>query len=164
MPLLRPEARTEVWRVTDATRKLVRAPASRCARRYTAAHVERDGTHGARRHHVQQHLALVVVSPFVILAVPLILPGYVVLGQPKPAPMLSPARGGVKVRRVDEREAAEVLCRNSGEERVWRGGRGEVERSCELRGIAGSGEERQGERTARGRNMRVRRGRPRECQ
>jgi len=138
-----------VWRVADATRELVRASASRCARCHTAAHVERDGAHGARRHHVQQHLALVTVFPFfVILALRLILPRYGVLGQPKSAPMLSPARGGVKVRRVDEREAAEVLCRDSGEECVSRARRGEVERPCELRGIAGSGEECQGEGAA----------------
>jgi hypothetical protein len=74
-----------VWRIADATRELVRAPASRRARRHTAAHVERDGAHGGRRHHVQQHLALVTVSPFfffffVVVALSLILPGYTVFG------------------------------------------------------------------------------------
>lgn len=55
--------------------------------------------------------------------------------------MLPPPRGGVEVRRVDEREAAKVLRRSSGEECVSCVGRGNVERPCKLRGIARSGEE-----------------------
>jgi hypothetical protein len=55
--------------------------------------------------------------------------------------MLPPARGGVEVRWVDDRETAKVLRRCSREECVACAGRGEVERPCKLRGIARSGEE-----------------------
>jgi len=136
LPLLRPEARTEVRCIADATRKLVRAAASRRARRHAAAHVECDGANGAHRHHIQRRLA--VVS---LLAAALAFTRYLIFGQPKPAPMLPPARGGVEVRRVDERETAKVLRRSAGKECVPRAGGGEVERPCELRGIARSGKE-----------------------
>ncbi len=146
-------------RVADATRELVRAPASRRAHRYAATHVERDGADGAHRRHVQQRLALVV-----LLAPAVPFPGFLVLGQPEPAPMLAPARGGIEVQWVDEREAPEVLRRGSGEECVPRTVWGEVERPCELRGITCSGEESQCEGAARGQNVGVRCGRARECQ
>jgi len=140
LPLLRPEASSEVRRVADATRKLVRAAAGRCARRYAAAHVERDGADGAHRHHVQRRLALIATfAPALTLT--LTLTRYFVLGQAEPAPMLPPARGRVKIRRVDKREIAEVLRWSSGKECVPRAGRGEVELACELRGIARSGKE-----------------------
>lgn len=69
--------------------------------------------------------------------------------------MLPPARGSVKVRRGHEWEAAEVFRWSSGEEGVPCAGWGEVERSCELRGVARSGEESQCEGAARGRDVGV---------
>jgi hypothetical protein len=50
--------------------------------------------------------------------------------------MLLPAFGSVEIRRVDEREAAKVLRGSSREEGVTCAGWGEVERACELRGVA----------------------------
>ena len=78
--------------------------------------------------------------------------------------MLPPARGCVKVRRGHEREAAEVFRWCSGEEGMPRAGWGEVERLCELRGVACSGEESQCEGAARGRDVGVRCGRAGERQ
>jgi hypothetical protein len=161
LPLPRPEASSEVRCVADATRKLVRAAAGRCARRYAAPHVERDGADGAHWHHVQRRLALIAILAPVL---PLPITRYFVLGQAEPAPMLSPARGRVKIRRVDERETAEVLRRRSGKECVPRAGWGEVELACELRGIARSGKEGQRKGAARGRDVGVRGGWTRERQ
>jgi hypothetical protein len=55
--------------------------------------------------------------------------------------MLPPALGGIEVRRIDERVAAEVLRWSTGEEGMPRASGGEVERPCELGGVARSGEE-----------------------
>lgn len=112
-------------RVADAARELIGATAGRRARNDATVHVERDRTDRARRHHVQQSLVLAHPSA-----------RRLVFGQPQPAPMLPPTCGCVEVRRVDEREAAEVLRGSSGEEGVTCAGRGEVERPCELRGVA----------------------------
>ena len=128
-PVLCPEARAEVGRVTDVTRELVCAPASRRAHRYAATHIKCDAADSAHCH-VQQHLALVVLlTP----AIPF--PGFLILRQPKHAPMLRPACRGIEVQWVDEREAPEVLCWGSGEECVLHTVWGEVECLCELRGI-----------------------------
>jgi hypothetical protein len=161
LPLLRPEPGTVAGRVSDATGKLVRLPTRGRADRDAAAHVERDGANRAHRHHIHQHPVLLLVFTLVTL---LATPRRVILGQSKPAPVLPPARGRVKVRRGDEREAAEVFRWCPGEEGVPRAGWGEVERSCELRGVAGSSEESQCEGAARGRDIGVRCGRAGERQ
>jgi hypothetical protein len=48
--------------VTDATRKLVRSSASRRGDCDATAYVERDGANRAHRHHIQEHLVLVLVA------------------------------------------------------------------------------------------------------
>ena len=163
LPLLRPEPGAVAGRVANATGKLVRSPARRRADRDAAAHVERDGANRTHRHHIHQQSVPLLLLVFTLVAL-LATPRRFILGKSEPAPVLPPARGRVKVRRGDERESAKVFRWCSGEEGMSRAGWGEVERSCELRGVAGSGEESQCEGAARGRDVRVRCGRAGERQ
>ena len=131
-------------RVTDTTRKLVRLPAGRRANSDATAHIERNGSNRTHRHHIQQHLVLIVlIISIVFRTLGPSSPRRIIVGQSEPASMLPPTRRGVKVRRVDERKTAEVFRWCPGEEGVPCARWGEVEGSCELRGVACSGEESQ---------------------
>jgi hypothetical protein len=121
--------------VTDATGKLVHLPASGSSDRNATVYIERDGANRAHRHHIQQHLVLPPTATF---------PRRIIFEQSEPAPMLPPARGLLKYDGGTSgrlpRSSAGVPC----------AGQGEVERSCELRGVARPGEESQCEGAARG--------------
>jgi hypothetical protein len=113
--------------ITDPTREFVRSPTSGRANRDATAHIERDSSNRTHRHHIQQHFILAVLRVFATA-----FPRRVIFGKSESASVLPPARGGVKVRWVDEGKATEVLRWGSGEKGVPCAGWGEVERSCEL--------------------------------